>query len=718
MHFLQLSSSRPLPQWTVDDGLRLTITNSVTKEAAASLYIAHRSSPIHPLIETNSPPDLNTGTWFVNLIVPQDAFTLLGKIAARAYPGLEENTWFGIGLASVVIFSDDPDLPSALMDEVSQELVAHEQWRIENGRLIDIQLLRLPTPSKDMEHLVFPKLPANPSADLRGIVEEFTCCFRDLHRWATLYGPDETEALRVLLDEVNGLIKELVWLYTKESVVPEDLTDYDLTDSLVCSKLLQQRTDRIVQINSALSFVISQGYFGAPPILSDSCVIRRHSLFGVGRAHRALLNLVREIEKAFAALSVPVSIYEKWAHFPPLPGFESSRDIDTAGWASLDLPDLLLVGPANPHPVKLVYFSGRLGFRESEYGISAAIHALTSGDSPEWHLSTMTHEILHGHVRDLLRAIFDQTGDESFPNIEAYWEHVFKRFRNHMEGRCTNCKLIDSARSVLLSYCCMTPYMGSLTQPPIQPSLESRGLRVGEVVIPANASDLKRRLEEEDRNISEIVVHSLDLYYFYSDNFEAYNRSIWSSWRTVPVVLRDVRQYVLRMLLARTSLDSGEPIERFARARNEVLNSISQLNSDSGPDAVWESAIQMLQVEARPRLDQRTNEARHPLFQPFLAALRVVDLARHCFASGRVKGGLFHDEFIKAYRGDSDFDFEYTAGEFTDSAVRSIAEFTAWRARADESQMLTGNGAERQTAWYFLACGRIPAMAQVTSHSR
>jgi hypothetical protein len=79
---------------------------------------------------------------------------------------------------------------------------------------------------------------------------------------------------------------------------------------------------------------------------------------------------------------------------------------------------------------------------------------------------------------------------------------------------------------------------------------------------------------------------------------------------------------------------------------------------------------------------------------------------------------LFHDEFIKAYRGDSDFDFEYTAGEFTDSAVRSIAEFTAWRARADESQMLTGNGAERQTAWYFLACGRIPAMAQVTSHSR
>lgn len=707
MRFLQLSSRSPLPQWTLEEGLALALMESVTRESVVSPSVAYRSSPIHPLIEKSKPPDLGKGIWYVNLLVPRDAFTLLGKISQKAYPGLETQTWFGIGLPSVINFARDTDAISALIEDVSAELIAFERWRVEDGLLTEIQLLKFPAPLKDSEPLKFPQLPESAPADLQGIAGEFNCCFHDLFRWAALYASDEVESLKILFGEVTKLIKELFWLYTKNQEVPDELRDYDLNDALVCTKLIQQRTDRIVQINAALSYVISQGFFGTPPVLSDSCLVRRHSLLGVGRAHRALLNLVREIERTFASLSVPASIYERWAQFPALAGFDSSKHLDSSSWASLGLPDIVLSGPADPHPLKLVYFSGRLGFRESEYAISAAIHALTSGDSPEWHLSTMTHEILHSHVRDLFRAIFDQVEDESADNINEFWEQIFDRFEGHMEGKCENCKLIDSARSILLSYCCMTPYMGSLTQPPVKPSQESRGLRFGEVVVPANALDLRRRLEEEDRNISEIIVHALDLHYFYSDNFEAYNRAIWSSWRTVPVVVRDVRQYVLRMLLARTSLDSGEPIERFARARNQLLDSISRLNSDLGSDPVWQSAIRLLQLELVRTLDERTNEAYHPLFPPFFAALRIVDLARHCFASDRVKAQLFHDDFIKAYKDDSDFDLGYTTGEFADRAVRSIAEFTAWRARCEDTKLEGRQGIERRTAWHFLACGRI-----------
>lgn len=712
MKFLELSSSSSLPQWTLDEGLEVRLSGSITRRANTPSR-AYRSSPIHPLVQASPTPDLSSGVWYINFLVPQDAFTTLGRIAKRAYPGMEAHTWFGLGLASIIIFSHDSEEASPLVDDLSNELIAFEKWRVEEGKLANIQLVKIPTPIIDAEQFDLPKVSESSPSDLRGIVEEFSCSFQDLHRWAAVYAPAETYRLKILLDEVTTLVKDLLWLHTMAEDVPDGLTDYDLTNQLVCSKLIQQRTDRIVQINAALSYVVSQGFFGAPPILSDSCLVRRHSLLGIGRAHRALLNLVREIEEAFGSLSVPASIYMKWTQYPALAGFESSTSLDSATWASLNLPDVLLAGPADPHPFKLVYFSGRLGYRESEYAISAAIHALTSGDSPEWHLSTMTHEILHGHVRDLLYAIFDRVRADDIGNIDEFWTQIFLRFQAHMNGSCSDNKLIDSVRSVLLSYCCMTPYMGSLTHLPTKPSQHTRGLRLGQVVVPDSAPDLRRRLEEENRNISEIVVHTLDLYYFYSDNFEAYNRAIWASWRTVPVVLRDVRQYVLRMLLSRTALDHGEPIERFARARNQLRESLSRLNSDFGPDSVWESAIRWLELEVISGLDERTNEAHHALFQPFFAALRVVDLARHCFTSGRVKEGLFHEDVLKAFTDDSDFDFGYTPEEFSDRAVRSIAEFTSWRARTDDPTAERTKGAERRTAWLFLACGRIAATINV-----
>ena len=95
---------------------------------------------------------------------------------------------------------------------------------------------------------------------MRGIVEEFECSFRDLYRWATVYSPDEIQPLGLLFNEVETLITELLWLRRsgEHGNPPEGLREYDLESSLVRSRLIQQRTDRVVQINAALSYVISQ----------------------------------------------------------------------------------------------------------------------------------------------------------------------------------------------------------------------------------------------------------------------------------------------------------------------------------------------------------------------------------------------------------------------------------------------------------------------------
>jgi hypothetical protein len=323
----------------------------------------------------------------------------------------------------------------------------------------------------------------------------------------------------------------------------------------------------------------------------------------------------------------------------------------------------------------------------------------------------MTHEILHGHVRIVIDAIFDRVRPDDPKKTDEYWEHIFARFRAHMLGESEGNKLIDSARSVLLSYCCIVPTMGSLTQLPSRPRITTRGTKVGEVGIPTEASILRRRLEEENRNISEIIVHVLDLFYFYDEDFDSYNRAVWSSWRAVPSVLRDVRQYVLRMLLARTSLDRGDDIERFARARNQLKENLAQLNADCGSDAVLEGALSLLSLAVEPNVTERTAEANHPLYQPFSAAIRIVDFAKNCLASGVVRQGLFRDDFLGSLNGESGLEFAFTPGRFADRSVHSVAEFIAWRARSNNTLSAEEDGEERRTAWLFLACGRLPDVA-------
>lgn len=712
MRFLELSSTKSLPQWHIEEGLDVRLV-APEEDSAKSASTARRSSPIHALIRGAPVPDLRDGTWFIHLLVPADSFTTLGKISSRAYPGLEAQTWFGIGLASVIIFVREAKQIAALLVDLAPELVAHEEWRVQRGRLTRAHLVRHPLPVGGDDTLALP-LPGDPfPSDLRGIVEEFGCSFRELYRWATVYSPDEVGPLGLLFQEVSTLILELFWLRSRGGRdTPKGLREFDLSDPLGCSRLAQQRTDRIVQINSALSYVISQGCFGAPPVLADSCLIRRHSLLGVGRAHRALVNQVREIETALNSQSIPASVYLKWHLLPPLAGFESAKKgFDTSTWGSQGLPDILLPSPADPQPIKLVYFSGRLGFRESEYSISAAIHTLTSGDSPEWHLSTMTHEILHGHVRDIIDPVFDRVRPDDPKKTDEFWEHIFARFRKHMLEGSKDAKLIDSARSVLLAYCCMVPTMGSLTQLPNKPTEGARGTTVGELVVPDLASVLRRRLEEENHNISEIIVHVLDLFYFYDDDFESYNRAVWSSWRTVPAVLRDVRQYTLRMLLALTSSDRGDDIERFARARNQLRESVSQLNSDLKGDSVLEGVIRQLSLTVETNVTQRTAEANHPLFQPFSAALRIVDFAKNCLASGKVREALFREDFIRSDTDEAGLEFEFKAGEFSDRHVHSVAEFIAWRARSNGGGLPDEAAAERRAAWLFLACGTLPVVA-------
>ena len=65
-------------------------------------------------------------------------------------------------------------------------------------------------------------------------------------------------------------------------------------------KLVNLAIDSIVQLNSALAYIISQSFYGGPPLLQNLSLNSCHSLLGIGTAIRAIQTLTEFIIHGFA----------------------------------------------------------------------------------------------------------------------------------------------------------------------------------------------------------------------------------------------------------------------------------------------------------------------------------------------------------------------------------------------------------------------------------
>src|SRR5205814_8070651 len=54
----------------------------------------------------------------------------------------------------------------------------------------------------------------------------------------------------------------------------------------------------------------------------------------------------------------------------------------------------------------IAHFSLRHGFMESKFSVTAASESLTAETQPQWTLVTLSHEVMHSHVRSILNALF------------------------------------------------------------------------------------------------------------------------------------------------------------------------------------------------------------------------------------------------------------------------------------------------------------------------
>lgn len=698
--WLSLLEDAGRAQWppsAESDSWRVLLTNSETL-LGCNYSGMYRTSPVYPATGEFVEPDLSAGAHFVCFYCFDPAFPVLGRLVSKGSKGLKAGLLYTMGLASILVITSDIGLLQEVEQIANASLKSKEIWEVENGK---IRSIRPEVTERAPREFAAPDIKPYAALPLavRTTVDEFVASMAVILPKVQIHVPYEINTFLSLIGLVNDLVSEMLYAYNPSGPPPDTLSEYTerqfLDDSSISTQIIHQNMDRLVQIDSALSYVATQALTGAVPILERRSLIRRYSLLGVGTAVLALTRIAHSIESAFAGSAIE-TILEEWGDdLAPLPGLDRLPMYDPTGWRESSRHALNREVEARGLCPKLPYFSGRLGFRETEYTISAALQSLAAGASAEWSFLTVTHEMVHGHVRHLLSAIFQ--GDLK-RSTDDEWQKFYDRF----SARCHREKipgegLLDSLRAIILTYCCNTIDAGSLTEIPPRPRMWTEsGIRFYSEL--PRQEELRRVFSTEFRNISEIIVHILDMHYFYVSCLSHYITLIWKSWSKAPQVRADLRQYLLRSLLVIAARKQGGPDERFRSSRallDELLVRVDEKNNKSMP--VIGEAIRML----------RGGLPEDRLFPAFYASLILVDLAEHVLTSSKVRRTIHaadvhfraaHDESIN----EEWLNYDIPEG-FVDEEVMSPSAYIAHRL-TNQVENENGRDIEAETAAMFLAC--------------
>jgi hypothetical protein len=678
-----------IAKWPINpDKIIVSLSNEKTVPINDDLR-SFRVSPIFPLIpdyKINSIED--SVIFFFNF---SNAFRVLGRIEKMGSDELKNSVFFSTGLSSIILINGDEKIWKEFKDIAKYKEVASEKWILKKNTIEKIEYSPQEVNEKieKQEIIDYDVLPITE----RAIIDEFKINIKLLLLKLTSHMPSELPKFKKLIEEINSLIIELVFLVELKGNPPTTLSEFtteDLKNIKINHVIRHQNIDRIIQVNSALSYISTQAFSGAIPILERRSLIRRNSLLGVGSAILALNNIARFIENSFSKVHFDEVINKLMSVSTSLKGLEDLPQYVSKDWDKGSINTFENLTSEDTPEFKLPYFSGRLGFRETEYCIAAAIQSITSGASLEWSLMTLTHEMLHGHVRNIITEIF--YGNDTM-QAEHQRDHFYDSFKKKLNKKEVEEKLLDSIRNIILCYCCYTATHGSITT---KLPYTSNNF---DIKLPGK-DELWNIFERENRNISEIFVHILDLHYFYASRVSVYIPLIWCSWVAVPHINGDIRQYILRSLLTVSSKIEGSAIVRFNKAVSMVKDLLKENSSNKLNYPIVDDVIAILDDE------KKLNEY---YFAAFKGSLIIVDMVKNIFISSKIRGHLITDDLVKWESNEKDensfeekYSYELPDG-FHDELIKSPISYLLDKMIKELHSNDQRVDIERETALQFLA---------------
>jgi hypothetical protein len=642
----------------------------------------------------------------VGLFTCQSPSVQLGRLINQCDSEIQQRLWFNHGLSSIVSIGCNDSMIGKIKAIISGDLITYEEWTIRD-HLITTSAYKIEKKSEPLAWKDFQvKRPPEIPVDVSYLLDEFEHAVQRLALGSALFSPSDINSYRELVKTTTDIVSNIVELTKEQALKLPSASALAIKVSLLRNqRTLNQLYDWLVQINSALSYLISQAYICGPVLQTDS-LFNRYSLFGIGTASKALRRVANQVDSVFRKSPVYDVIKSEYSIAQ---GFDIGRDIYTAkpeNWRtdSNILDSHLQSKSPLPYKPHLYFFSGRLGFKETLFSITAATQSLHAGDTARWNLMTLTHELTHAHVREVLSAVFSMDSHGT-ADTDAFEEYLNKYNKFHSISRTQKkpseqfrWSIQDSIRFAIINFCLWVQTCGNATD---ETPSNSRRHASANYRLPETADQLRYVVASNWKIVNEIMVHVLDFHYFYNGSINTYIDSIWESWSTVPVVLDHMDHYILRTIAAVSSPGHEELVTRFDLASEKLAERIDNLLKRGRRSVVLQSCHSLLAEKG----------AKNRLRVTSLPYIYLADITKAFLLSSRVHSSLVYaekDKYVDLGVAESEYSYLLKTGEWNDSGVASIIPFLADRLRrsiSDTSEVLP---VEYRTAWMFMMAASPP----------
>lgn len=389
-----------------------------------------------------------------------------------------------------------------------------------------------------------------------------------------------------------------------------------------------------------------QALCGSSPILNSNFEPGYYSLLGTGTAFIGLFNIYVQSREVFSVVS-DVDYIESQFSIAKSPKNPDMKDL--FAWVKrLEKDEIQTIDSACRDDVSwerefhVVYFSNRLGFRETLHSITAAIQSLSLSSLPPWNICTFFHEFIHSHLRSVFSKIYPYLSVRTKSQFTSIYEQLGHRSNPNFESK----NLLTFIQSLFMSTAVL------LTE-----------LENGKNFMKnAKKDKVVHSLRKWHHHLNEIIAHILDFHYFYKTQKDIYVKAIWSSWLKLPFIHSRIDEYLLRTICTLATVEEGSDEEVFHTCASLLQNNL--LPEMKKYDFCDNELLDVVQE----RLEEPSM-----LLQRFSLIYSFTYTVSHVFVSSKIVGLLTDPDASE--QNDESYSLEIPPETFEDREISSSVNF-------------------------------------------
>ncbi|WP_284777420.1 hypothetical protein [Agrobacterium sp. lyk4-40-TYG-31] len=427
------------------------------------------------------------------------------------------NIWISLGVYNLVIVLPSKESGELVRDYCEKAAAALELWQFgkklpDHSIVVDTMTYCLPNRSVELQKI-------QPIISEIDVTEpHFKSLLVELSALLAMGSKRSAVQTPTLLADFETIAETAFQAITS----PAALRSNENVDEVERAAVLSE----LHNINAGLSRLTSQALSGSTPISKTECHFWPHSLLGIGTANRALRNIVAFIGDTLHEFNFE-GRSEALLDRPPSFG-KPSRQVPFAELGRHFALDNEQDDGNSPLPIiPITYFSGRDGFKNSAFTTSAPLLSISAGNSYQFSLVTITHEISHRIVASQIASMLDKV-EKSFPTFR---------------------KLKDASQAVPASYAevFFAEMFTALN------AMAHEHLSLSDSPVLDDPRHLPSIFHDYGEEFEEHLVHVFDFWYFFNRDPVLYITTIWCSWAVLPGIASKIEEYVIRTLIALAS---------------------------------------------------------------------------------------------------------------------------------------------------------------------